>query len=294
MQRLFFILICLLFLQSAWAQKHKKKFIDLLEPDSKLISSGYNFTIEKTDDGLYILKRYYPENRMITHYVSSKSKSFEIKHGLFQHRCDDGTIVSKGMYLNDKKEGEWIEYTNQQGYYKNDKKEGKWKVYNNDTIVIEETNYKDSLLHGKLIKFDTLGNIKLEEEYQMGELISTTNDSVSKIVEDSPRFSGCEDQNLSKDDLITCAQTKLLHYLYSKLRYPPRSRRFGIQGKALARFVIEKDGSVGDIKILNGVSQDIKTEIISIISEMPRWIPGMQNGEPVRVQFTLPFMFKLE
>ncbi|MBS1530132.1 MAG: energy transducer TonB [Bacteroidetes bacterium] len=83
-------------------------------------------------------------------------------------------------------------------------------------------------------------------------------------------------------------------YIQDSLRYPEKARRKNIQGKVFLSFVIEKDGSLVDIKVLKGVTSDIDAEAIRLIKECPKWKSGMQNGKPVRVQYSMPINFALQ
>lgn len=84
-------------------------------------------------------------------------------------------------------------------------------------------------------------------------------------------------------------------YLGSKINYPAEESQMGIQGTVYATFVIEKDGSVSNVTLLRGVSNGpgLNKEAIRVISEMPRWSPGSQDGHPVRVQYMIPIHFVL-
>ncbi len=104
----------------------KGKYRDLLEPNSKLISSGINFTLERLDSDRFLLKRYYPENRQITHRISLRSINPIEKHGPYEERYDDGTLLHQGAYIDDMKEGAWIENVREKGQYNNGIRTGKW------------------------------------------------------------------------------------------------------------------------------------------------------------------------
>lgn len=275
-------------------QSFKKRYKEKLESESKLISSAANYTLELLSNGNYIFKRYYPENKTITHLVSYKTDKFKVKHGLYQERYDDGTLVCSGMYSNNQKVGEWRENLNQRGYYVDNLKEGSWKIYNKDSIVLEETNYLNNEYHGKLIRYDSIGQIIMEHEFKHGELMSTSLDTTFKIIEEMPMFPGCDEQKLLYEELNTCSKNKLLEYIYRNMRYPRKARELNIQGKALIQFVVDENGETRDLKVLNGVSRDIKKEVAKLINKMPLWTPGMQNGKPVKVLYTLPINFKLE
>lgn len=149
-------------------------------------------------------------------------------------------------------------------------------------------------MHGNNIIYDSLGVELYTETYEYGQLIHTTRDSSTNVKEELPRFSGCEDSGLQQEALLDCSNEKLLRYVYSNLRYPAVARREGVSGLALAEFTVKKDGHVSDLILRNALCDEIKTEITRIISEMPRWRPGYQNGKPVNVKYYLPIKFRLE
>ncbi len=84
-------------------------------------------------------------------------------------------------------------------------------------------------------------------------------------------------------------------FLSKNLVYPPMSRENNIQGRVTVNFVVEKDGSLTDIKVLRGVpgGEDLNQEAIRILKKSPKWKAGVQNGRPVRVSYSVPIMFQL-
>jgi protein TonB len=88
-------------------------------------------------------------------------------------------------------------------------------------------------------------------------------------------------------------EQKRIEYLLKKTVYPKAARETGIQGVVYASFVVEKDGSIGEVKILRGVHPLLDAEAIRVISAMPRWKPGLIDGRPVRVKYNMPMSFKL-
>lgn len=85
-----------------------------------------------------------------------------------------------------------------------------------------------------------------------------------------------------------------LEFMARNLRYPTKAREAGKQGRVIVRFVVRKDGSLSDFKVLCPVDPWLDAEAIRVISTMPKWKPGMQDGKPVSVKFTLPVTFMLE
>ena len=110
--------------------------------------------------------------------------------------------------------------------------------------------------------------------------------------EEMPRFPGCEEIE-DPVEQKKCSDDKLVQFIYSNLKYPPLARENGVEGIAVARFIIRKTGEVTDIEIARDIGGKTGPEIIRVLELMPDWIPGMQRGEPVNVMFHLPVKFAL-
>ena len=82
-------------------------------------------------------------------------------------------------------------------------------------------------------------------------------------------------------------------FLRSKLRYPAKSKRMGIEGTVFVEFVVNYTGDITDVKIVKGISEDCDKEAVRVISMMPSWIAGSQQGFPVSVRMVLPVRFVL-
>lgn len=85
----------------------------------------------------------------------------------------------------------------------------------------------------------------------------------------------------------------LMKYLYDNLRYPQLAIENNIQGRVVLRFVVLKDGSIGEVKVAKSKDPDLDKEAVRVVKTLPRFQPGKQNGNPVNVWFTLPVTFKL-
>jgi TonB family protein len=86
---------------------------------------------------------------------------------------------------------------------------------------------------------------------------------------------------------------RFYQYIGENTKYPDGAVKKRIEGKVFVTFVVEKDGSLTDVKTLRGVSPDIDAEAIRVVSHAPHWKPGIQNGRPVRVQYSIAINFKL-
>ncbi|MDQ3016032.1 MAG: M56 family metallopeptidase [Bacteroidota bacterium] len=116
------------------------------------------------------------------------------------------------------------------------------------------------------------------------------------VVEEMPRFPGCENQEESAR--FKCANEEMFKYIYESIKYPKEDREKGNQGMVIAQFVVRPDGSISDAKIVKGVSSGIDAEVVRIIELMNAlpyaWIPGKDKGIAVPVQFTMPVKFVLQ
>ena len=89
-------------------------------------------------------------------------------------------------------------------------------------------------------------------------------------------------------------QAALMKWLSNNIRYPESAQQNDIQGRVVVKFVVEKDGSIGQATIAKGVDKDLDREAIRVVKKMPKWQPGKNNGVAVRSYFTLPVTFKLQ
>ncbi len=104
-------------------------------------------------------------------------------------------------------------------------------------------------------------------------------DPVFTVVEDMPQFPGGESSRVK--------------YMMENLKYPEAAKEKGLQGTVYVSFVVEKNGSVGNVKVIRGIGGGCDEEAFRVVKAMPKWTSGKQNGEPVRVLFNLPIQFKL-
>lgn len=105
-------------------------------------------------------------------------------------------------------------------------------------------------------------------------------DQVFQVVEVDPEFPG--------------GMEALIKYLSENIKYPEQAKKDKIQGKVYISFVVEKDGSVADAKVLRGIGGGCDEEALRVVNAMPKWTPGKMRNTPVRVQFNLPVVFKLQ
>ncbi len=117
---------------------------------------------------------------------------------------------------------------------------------------------------------------------------------VYKVVEEMPRFKNddCEKIEVYKEQK-KCAETEMLEFIYSNIKYPKAARDAGIQGRVIIKFVVQKDGSITDAKVLRDPGGGCGMEAERVVNMMPNFVPGKQKGKAVNVSYTLPVSFKL-
>lgn len=103
---------------------------------------------------------------------------------------------------------------------------------------------------------------------------------VFDVVEEQPSFPG--------------GQGALMAWLNDNIKYPVVAAENGIQGKVIVQFVVGKNGSISNVKVLRSVDPSLDKEAVRVVSNMPNWTPGKQNGASVNVRFTLPVTFRLQ
>lgn len=89
-------------------------------------------------------------------------------------------------------------------------------------------------------------------------------------------------------------QAKMYQYLGENIKYPDDAQRANISGRVFVKFVVEDDGSIGDVNVMKGIGFGCDEEAIRVVKSMPKWKPGVQNGKNVRVYYNMPIVYKLD
>ena len=153
----------------------------------------------------------------------------------------------------------------------------------------DEMKSQDEIMNSKVaVGFaNVIGNDESGEVLKAKEALVTEpvkpkeeENKVFDVVEQMPSFPG--------------GMAALMAYLQKSIKYPPVAEENGIQGRVVCTFVVERDGSVTDVKVAKSVDPSLDKEAVRVVSAMPKWIPGKQNGRSVRVKYTLPVTFRLQ
>ncbi|MBR2184040.1 MAG: energy transducer TonB [Prevotella sp.] len=153
----------------------------------------------------------------------------------------------------------------------------------------DELKSQDEIMNSKVAigALNVVGNDESGEVLKAKEVIATEpvkpkeeENKVFDVVEQMPSYPG--------------GMSALMQYLSSNIKYPVIAEENGIQGRVICTFVVERDGSITDVKIAKSVDPSLDKEAMRVVSKMPKWIPGKQNGSAVRVKYTLPVTFRLQ
>ena len=153
----------------------------------------------------------------------------------------------------------------------------------------DEIKTQDELMQTKTAigSFDVKGNddangevLKAKEVIAQPEPPKEEEHKVFDVVEQMPSFPG--------------GNAALMEYLSKNVKYPVVAQENGVQGRVVVSFVVERDGSITDVKVVRSVDPSLDREAARVVSSMPKWIPGKQNGSTVRVKYNVPVSFRLQ
>lgn len=198
-----------------------------------------------------------------TYYKSGAPKSEVMQVGVYKQKAGikDSTFIG---WVNDGLLTEWYE----------------------SGVIAKYTMFKNGRRNGKLLLFWENGRKKREEIFKDDKFIqgvcfdSEGNEVEYFPYETMPSFPGGE--------------KTLLNYLSESIRYPFSAMREGIQGRVIIQFVVESNGEIKEIRVVRGVSPELNAEALRVIRQMPLWIPGTQDGKPVRINYVLPVNFRMQ
>ena len=146
--------------------------------------------------------------------------------------------------------------------------------------MITKTNNANGLWWRLLATLSVLVLLFVANTNAMAQNKKAANDKVLEKAEVMPEFPGGEQA--------------MMKFVAENVQYPQEARDKEISGRVLVSFVVEKDGSIGDVKVVKGIGGGCDEEAVRVVNTMPKWKPGMDKGKPVRVSYMMPFSFKLQ
>jgi periplasmic protein TonB len=128
-------------------------------------------------------------------------------------------------------------------------------------------------------------DVEITEETQIEEMVfeeapeEEVADEIFTVVEDQPTPKG--------------GMQAFYEYVSKNMKYPAQARRMGVEGRVFVQFVVDKDGTITDVKAVKGIGAGCDEEAVRVLQNAPKWNPGKQRGRSVRVRMVLPITFQL-
>ncbi len=131
----------------------------------------------------------------------------------------------------------------------------------------------------KLLLMSLMAMLGLTTVNAQKTVVAQKNQQVFDVVEQMPEYPG--------------GMQALFEYLGQNLKYPGDAKEQKVEGRVIAIFVVETDGSISNVEVVRPVFPSLDAEAVRVLSGMPKWKPGMQSGKVVRVKYTVPINFSL-
>lgn len=132
----------------------------------------------------------------------------------------------------------------------------------------------------KLLLMSLMAMLGLTTVSAQKTVVAQKNQQVFDVVEQMPEYPG--------------GIQALLDYLMESVKYPEDAEKQKIEGRVIAIFVVETDGSISNVEVVKPVFPSLDAEAVRVLSAMPKWTPGKQSGKAVRVKYTVPINFQLK
>lgn len=147
------------------------------------------------------------------------------------------------------------------------------EVVEDDVEVEDEIDINAEVDQNEVIEEYEFTPPEIEEE----EIVEA---EIFKVVEEMPEFPG--------------GPAKMMEFIQTNIKYPMMARESDIQGRVFVNFVVEPDGSITNVTVMRGIGGGCDEEALRVVQSMPKWKPGKQRGSAVRVNYTVPIIFKLQ
>ena len=142
-----------------------------------------------------------------------------------------------------------------------------------------------------------IGALDVKGNSDNGEILKVTQrvaDEPVKPAEEKPEVENKVFEVVEQMPSFPGGPSALMKYLSENIKYPVVAQENGVQGRVVVSFVVERDGSITDVKVARSVDPSLDREAMRVVRSMPHWIPGKQNGSAVRVKYNVPVSFRLQ
>jgi len=271
---------------------YKKKFDVAFDQGEQPIRYGYHYIVSTVPEG-YRVRIFQPDKKMLTEVKTYGSPNLTLLHGPFKSFWDDGSIRAQGLYAYGRKQGMWVESEpgrgkSTSGMYSSERKEGEWIQLDTNGLIESLYNWQDDQLQGKFFLYDSNGQKINEGLYRKDTLVSELypQPAISK-----PYLKTC--QEAMNGNVNTCTESTLSSTIHTNLKYPSIAHERKIEGTAMLQWDVMPDGTVSNIRVPQGLCDEIEKECIRVFKLTGRWVPAYQAGKPIKYTMSLPITFRL-
>ena len=288
---------------SSLATAQNKIYYDETWNETKHRHAAYYRMYNKQNDNLYNVEDHYIDGQLyMTGQVTSiESPKSGYRNGYFVFYDKAGNKTREGMYKSGLRIGLWKTYYPQSEAIKTEtmypgngsEQEDYYITYNKVTGKKETKHIREN--NEKRIVWTYSGNDSTSKTETISKPPFPPRAEVSQAGGDK-KHGGNNDSTkvYSFVEQMPKAPYSIPEYLAHNIRYPLSARRKNIAGRVIVKFVVDEDGLISRPEIVRSLNVDCDDEVLRVVSSMPAWEPGKQNGVPVRVFFTLPVEFTLK
>lgn len=160
-----------------------------------------------------------------------------------------------------------------------------YKEWHKNGILKEEIGYKENKYHGWLKTYWPNGTLKREDVFQLDNFIRGKCFDSNGV--EIPHFDYKVIGNFPG------GVEELYDFLSNEIKYPKKMQEQGLEGRVVVRFIVNRDGSLSDFEVIENSDPLFDAEALRVVKKMPKWTPTVIDGELIKLQYTLPIMFKL-
>lgn len=297
------------------AKRFRDKFTFQLEHGETVIRTWLHYVVTARPDRTWVVRVFYPETGRLTRMITFADEGCTTRKGPTSYWYDDGTLVhagsvdrygrtgvwvegsDSGAYLNDRRHGTWrfgkegVSKHLVRGSYTNGSREGIWTTWDSLGRKTLQRSFVKDQLDGEWLEMDPLTGSTTRRVYRADSLIEGHVNHVTHQ-ERLPCLRTCASLP-DHQQRARCTEASIQEHLGRHLVYPKEARGHSLDGTALFSFVVDKDGSVIEVRTLSGLCKEIESTCLQALARMPAWEPGMQNGHAVKVSYNQPVKFTL-
>ncbi len=269
------------------------------EPGERVLKTWYHYVVSRQGMS-YVVRTFFPETGALTGYYTYQDRGLKVLDGPFAIYSDDGRAEVKGYYKEGVLDGSYQTTSNEQilitGTYDYGLRVGEWiENYPNGQLK-SSFAFEGGEELGPYVMYDTTGVVVDKGNSILGERYTELPPAEFEarrgraIVDEFPCFGTC-DPNLPISERARLSGLAASQYILDNIEYPAVVREYGISGRVNASILIDAQGRVANVHIVNGLCEPLAQECRRILEQMPAWRPGLVNGQPAEVKVLVPFAF---